>query len=296
MAGKFLILALGLVPVVAKAEWVKTDVRDEMRGTNTTLYSQEVPPIDGLGPNLTLRVFDKNDGAPGVMLNLSKGAAEGCPVPEPGRQTCDLQARFDEGEVQGISFATKDGKSLMPTGLGAFSGAVLNAKVFYIELPIDGTRMQYRYDLSGLNVKYNPGPEISILGFVIGNAYSAEKPGLKISRGAGNHVCYSGENLSGAFQGSVVSKATLCFYKDVFYQAIVVPGTKASYASGYKYLTSKFGKPDPEGIYPSWPDDGDKLISRSVREASYFALQKNRYDYPFIITDEAWSLMAPEFK
>lgn len=283
---------VGLTPMAASAGWTKTILKDEMRATNTVMYTQEVLPIRGQGPKLILRVFDKNDGAPTAMLDIDSGRADGCP--EPALQTCDLQARFDDGEVQGLSFATKDGKSLIPANLGAFSGAVLNATALYIEIPIGGSFAQYRYDLAGIDVKYTPGPSVSLMGFDLGVAYPEKRPDLKVSRNTGDHVCYTGENVKGVFAGVTVSKASLCFYKNIFYQALVTPGSKNSYIEGYKYFVGRFGKPDPDGIYPTWPADSDKLIKRSVREASYFAVEKNRYDYPFIITDEAWKLMIPK--
>lgn len=294
MALRILGLAIGLIPLMASASWLKTDLQDEMRGTSTVMYSQEVAPIRGEGPKLILRVFDNGDGAPGAMLELESGIADGCPSPEEGRQTCDLQVRFERGSVQAVSFASKEGKSFMPTSMGAFSGAVMNAKFLYVEIPIDKTNVQYRYDLTGIDAKYTPSPTIALMGFEIGSSYIGQRPNLQISRQDGDEVCYAGKNLAGVFKGVVVEKATLCFYKDVFYEALIVPGSKASYAAGYKLMTEKFGKADPDGIYPSWPDDKDKLINRNVREASFFSLGSIRYDYPFIITDEAWSLMVPK--
>ncbi|BDM23611.1 hypothetical protein KMS_R33680 [Pseudomonas sp. LRP2-20] len=294
MAGKILGLCVGFVPIMANAGWMKTDLPDEMRGTSAAMYSQEASPVRGEGPSLDLRVFDKGDGAPGVMLELKSATADDCPSREEGKQTCNLQVRFENGAVQSVSFASKDGKSFIPTSMGAFSGAVINAKFLYVEIPVDKFNLQYRFDLTGIDVEYKPGPSISILGFEIGSAYPGRKPDLPVSSEARGDICYSGEQLQGVFKGVVVAKATLCFYNDVFYQALVVPGTKASYTAGFKFLTEKFGKTDPDGIYPSWPDEGDKLITRNVREASYFSVGKIRYDYPFIISDEAWSLMVPK--
>lgn len=290
--GRMVLLLLGVMPLVASAEWAKTAVEDEMRSSSTLMYSQEVEPIRGQGPKLALRVFDKDDGAPTAMLSVGSGRVDGCP--EPDLHSCDLQMRFDEGEVKEISFASQDGKNLIPTRVGAFAGAILSSKIFYIEIPVNGSTAQYRYELAGINVKYAPGPNISVMGFELGSAYPGRKPNLEVSRSEGEHICYSGDNVKNAFAGATASKATLCFYKDVFYRALIVPGVKASYKAGYKYLVDRFGKPDPDGIYPSWPNDSDKLIQRSVREAAYFAVEKNRYDYPFIITDEAWDLVIPK--
>ncbi|KPA87080.1 hypothetical protein PF66_06425 [Pseudomonas asplenii] len=285
-------LLLSLVPLASNADWAKTPLRDEMRAIESLMYSQESSPILGQGPKLTLSVFDKNDGFPAVMLSIETGVVDGCP--EQGLQTCDLQARFDNGEVRGLSFATRDGKRLTPTNSGAFSGAVIASKILYIELPIGGSIAQYRYELRGLEAKYIAEPSISFMGFELGGSYPEQKPNMEASGGEDGHTCYSGKNIQNVFSGVSVSKVTLCFYNDVFYQAFIVPGSKQAYAVGFSYLSKKFGKVDPDGVYPSWPADTGKLIRKNVRSASYLSVGKNKYDDAFIITDEALSLRVPK--
>lgn len=274
------------------AEWVKSEVKDEMRGSVTMVFSQTAKPMNGGGPNATLMVLDKKDGKPGVVLHLEDGKVKGCPKPD--ESLCNASIKFDDGKVREELFASDDGRQLIPTQVVAFAGSVARAKQVFVELNVSGigTR-QYKFDSGALDLSIDEGKQLALLGYQLGKRYPDVGPPLQKAKSEGLDVCYVGDNLSGVLGSEKMQKSTLCFFDGFFYSAVVIPGTKAGYNSGAKYLTSVFGKPDPDGIYPSWPNRGGKLLDTDTRRASYFSIGKKSYSEPFIIADEIISPFVP---
>ncbi|HDS1700950.1 hypothetical protein [Pseudomonas sp. BP7] len=287
------ILLSCVFPISANAGWERSEINDEMRSTSTTMYRQGAVPIGGGGPTLNLIIFDKGDGAPSAMLGLAGASVEGCPKKD--MATCDVPVRFDVGAVNEVPFGTRDSRNLVPELSVAFVGSILGSKVMYVELPVLGIKHQYKYDLSELPVKYDPNPKISILGFELGKSYPVRDLDIPVTREVGDHVCYAGKSAKNALGDAPAAKVNLCFYRGVFYQAIVTPGSKGSYDAGFRYFNSKFGQPDRDGLMPSWPKT-EKVISKFVVTASYFELKKNDYTREFIVTDEAWRLLIPKLE
>ncbi|QZP24480.1 hypothetical protein [Pseudomonas mosselii] len=126
------ILVLSILPTICQAGWVSSEIKDEMRSSSTQMYTQEASPINGSGPKLTVRVFDKGDGAPSAMLDLSRARVEGCP--ERGETTCELEVRFGDGTVKKVLFSTEDGKQFIPTEMGAFFGALYHGDKLFVEM------------------------------------------------------------------------------------------------------------------------------------------------------------------
>lgn len=288
------ILVLSILPTICQAGWVSSEIKDEMRSSSTQMYTQEASPINGSGPKLTVRVFDKGDGAPSAMLDLSRARVEGCP--ERGETTCELEVRFGDGTVKKVLFSTEDGKQFIPTEMGAFFGALYHGDKLFVEMHVDGYPYQYRFTLDRLPTKYDQHPDIEILGFKLGSKYEAERPTLEASKVDGDKECFWGENTQDVFKGTKVEKVSICFYKGVFYQAIITPGNQAAYQAGYSLVVKAFGKPDPDGVYPRWPDDKDLRINRNIRSAAYMAIKKGDYKAPFLITDDSWDLLVPASK
>lgn len=294
MVVRFSMVFLLVVPAVCHAAWVHSEIKDEMRSSSIQMYTQEASPLNGSGPKLTIRVFDKGDGAPSAMLDLSGARVDGCP--ERGETTCELEVRFGDGGVKKALFSTEDGKQFIPTEMGAFFGAVYHGDKLFVEMHVDGYPYQYRYTLDSLPTKYDQNPQIEILGFKIGSKYEKERPALENNKVNGDTECFWGENTQDVFKGANVGKVSMCFYKGVFYQAIVTPGNKAAYQAGYNQMMKAFGKPDPDGVYPSWPDDKDLRINRNIRSAAYMTPTKGDYKAPFLISDDSWDLLVPDPK
>jgi len=228
------------------------------------------------------------------MLDLSGARVDGCP--EQGEATCELEVRFGDGAVKKTLFSTEDGKRFIPTEMGAFFGAVYHGDKLFVEMHVDGYPYQFRYTLDSLPIKYDQRPEIEILGFKIGSRYEKERPSLEKSKVNGDQECFWGENTQDVFRGTTVGNVSMCFYKGVFYQAIITPGNKSSYQAGYSLMMKAFGKPDPDGVYPHWPDDKDLRISRNIRTAAYMTSKKGDYQAPFLISDQSWDLLVPDSK
>lgn len=288
------VLALSILPSISQAEWVSSEIKDEMRSSSVKVHTINSKPINGSGPSLTLRVIDKGDGDPGAMLDLARARVDDCP--ERGEKTCDLELKFGDGSVKKIMFATDDGQKFIPTEMGAFFGAVFHGEKLFVEMHVDGYPYQYHFTLDPLPVQYTPGPEIEVAGFKIGSKYEKDRPDLDRVKSDAGDECFSGKNVKNVIDGATFESVSMCFYKGAFYQAIITPGTKAAYQSGYKKMVKAFGKPDPDGIYPSWPDDKDLMISRNPRSAAYFTVGKGNYNHPFIISDESWTLLVPDPK
>ncbi len=284
------LLALGIFPIHANAEWTRSVVTDEMRQTQTVIHSNTVSPLNGTYPELSLQVMDSGDGRPTVIFQLERGIANECLKNED--RSCELNVRFDNGLVKSLSFAAKDGV-IIPTRNGAFTGAVVSASVLYIEVPVGGTTSQYKYDLQGLEVNLSKEPVVTLLGFNLGETYPLKRPALEVSKTEGKKICYSGEGVTDVFPEVAVKEVTLCFYNDVFYLAIVDPGSKKSYDAGKKLMVKYFGKADPDSLHPSWPDNKGRLIEKNVKSAFYFGFKEADYSQPFIIRDDSFELLVP---
>ncbi|WP_434606775.1 hypothetical protein J3P80_08895 [Pseudomonas sp. D2-30] len=287
------ILGLGsMIASLAHAEWMKSEIKDEMRGTSTIVFSQTSSPLAGDGPSVTLMVLDDKDGKPGVVFNLNSGRTEGCPAAD--NSFCNVNVKFDEGKITEELFATTDGKQLIPSQVVAFAGSVSIAKKLFIEVELQGVgTRQYKFIVGDLDIPVDRTPSVKLLGYELGRKYSDVPSPLKKVKANGLDVCYEGEGLTGLFSAEPVNKATLCFFNGVFYSAVIIPGTKASYVSGEKYLTKIFGKPDPEALYPSWPNKGDNLLNKNTKRAAYFTFSPNSYYDPLVITDEIVSPLVP---
>lgn len=291
------IAALVLAPWLAssaQAEWHKSEIKDEMRGKVTTVLSQTVSPISGVGPDLALTVLDHRDGKPGVLLRIEEGAVDGCPTTD--NSHCEVSIKFDDGDVSKDSFATDDGQSLIPLRMVAFVGTAINAKVLFVEIKIKsfGVR-QYKFAVGGLDVSVDRSPALKIFGYELGKSYPDHSLPLKVKRSEGSHVCYEGEGVEGVFGKEKTQQVTMCFYRGVFYSALVTPGSKQSYKEGVKLISAAFGKQEHDSTYPQWPDDGDSVLTKSTKRAAYFSFEKNKYDDPFIISDDVISPLAPSF-
>lgn len=289
------ILVLNVIfPMYAVAEWVRSVEIDEMRQTETVINSNTVSPLNRARPDLSLHMIDGGGGSHTVIFELERGVVDGCSKDE--TRLCDLDVRFDEGSVKSLSFASTDGVTFIPTDNGAFAGAVVNASVLYIEVSVGGVINQYKYDLKGLDVDFSTGPLVTFLGFNLGERYPDKRPTLEVSKTQGNEVCYSGEEVREVLAEAVVKKVTLCFYKDFFYRATIVPGDKKSYDAVYRLMVKYFGKPDPDALYPRWPDDKDKLVGKNVKSAFYLTFDKANYNMGFIVTDDSVDLLVPDEK
>jgi len=288
-----LIIAAPWTILQAKADWMKSEVKDEMRGRSITVISQTASPNYGAGPKATLTVLDKNDGKPGVVLTLESGRTKGCPGT--GGSYCKVNIKFDDGMVSEELFATDDGKRLFPSKVVAFVGTITKSKNLFVEVTLEeyGT-LQYKFPVLGLDVSLDRGPVLKILDYKVGEKYAEVGHPLVKSKTEGLDICYVGNDVEGVFGAGRVKTATLCFYDGVFYSAIIIPGTKLAFNSGVKYLNSVFGKPDPDAVYPSWPNDGDKLLKASTKSVAYLTFGKNTYGDPFIISDEIISPLVPE--
>ncbi|MGA5718106.1 hypothetical protein ACPCWF_05675 [Pseudomonas atacamensis] len=287
-----LLAGMTFAPLV-NAEWVRSEVRDEMRGSVTIVFSQTAKPADGGGPSATLMVMDKKDGKPGVVLHVEDGKVKGCPAPD--GSLCSASIKFDDGKVREELFASDDGRQLIPTQVVAFAGSVVRAKQLFVELKVSGVgTRQYKFDSGALDLSIDEGRPLTLLGYQLGKKYPDVGPPLERTKGEGLDACYTGDNLPNVLGPEKMQKSTLCFFDGFFYSAVVIPGTKAGYASGVKYLTSVFGKPDPDGVYPSWPNRGGKLLDTDTRRASYFSIGKTTYTEPFIIADEIISPFVPQ--
>ena len=290
------VAALVLAPWLASsahAEWQKSEIKDEMRGKTTSVFSVTSSPIAGSGPDVTLMVLDKNDGLPGVVLVVKEGRTEGCP--EADGSYCSVNVKFDDGKVREESFSTAEGTHLVPSEVVAFAGTLTKASNLFLEVNLKHYGLlQYKFSVKGLDVLVDRSPKIKVLGFELGEAYPNLDIPLIRSKVSGSDICYAGENVEGVFGPGKAKKVHMCFYDNVFYSAIITPGTKPTYVTGVKYLNSVFGKPDPDSTYPTWPNNGDKVISRSTKRASYLTFGKNRYEDPFIIADEVISPLVPE--
>ncbi|NNA99209.1 hypothetical protein [Pseudomonas gessardii] len=277
----------------AQAEWQKSEIKDEMRGKSTSVFSLTSSPISGSGPDVTLMVLDKNDGQPGVVFSVKDGRTEGCPTAD--SSYCNVNVKFDDGKVLAENFSTAEGTHLVPSEVVAFAGTITKARNLFLEVDLKQYGLlQYKFSVKGLDIFIDRSPKVKVLGFELGEAYPNLDIPLTKSKVNGMDVCYAGENIEGVFGPGKAEKVHMCFYDNVFYSAIVTPGTKPTYVAGVKYLNSVFGKPDPDSIYPSWPNTGDKVIRRSTKRASYLTFEKNKYGLPFIISDEVISPLVPE--
>lgn len=277
----------------AQAEWQKSEIKDEMRGKTTSVFSLTSSPISGSGPDVTLMVLDKNDGLPGVVFLVKNGRAEGCPTAD--NSYCSVNVRFDDGKVIAENFSTAEGTHLIPSGVVAFAGTITKASNLFLEVDLKQYGLlQYKFSVKGLDVLIDRSPKVNVLGFELGEAYPNLDIPLAKSKVNGADVCYTGKNVEGVFGVGKVEQVHMCFYNSVFYSAIVTPGSKPTYVAGVKYLNSVFGKPAPDSIYPSWPNTGDKVIKRSTKSASYLTFEKGKYGLPFIISDEVISPLVPE--
>ncbi|WP_421547355.1 hypothetical protein [Pseudomonas sp. QD4] len=289
-------LALTFAPWLvssAQAEWKKSEIKDEMRSETTTVFRQTEMPISGTGPEVTLMILDKDDGHPGVVLSLDKGKADGCPSLD--SSFCKVSVKFDEGKVREENFSTDDGVHLVPTQVVSFAGTVTKAKRLFIEVDVKGYGpLQYKFQIEGLAVRIDRSPRIKIYGYELGESYPNLEISLQQTKSEGLDVCYSGSDVAGVVGDVKVKKINICFYNGVFYTALIIPGTKSSYEAIVKYLKSEFGKPDPDRTYPSWPDDGDKVINRSTKRAAYVTFGKNRFGDFFVISDDIVDPLIPE--
>lgn len=290
------VAALVLVPwlaLPAQAEWQKSEIKDEMRGKTTSVFSLTSSPISGSGPDITLMVLDKNDGLPGVVFSVKDGRTEGCPTA--GDSYCSVNVRFDDGKVLAENFSTAQGTHLVPSEVVAFAGTITKASNLFLEVDLKQYGLlQYKFSVKGLDVLIDRSPKVKVLGLELGEAYPNLDIPLAKSKVNGVDICYTGKNVEGVFGPGKAEQVHMCFYDGVFYSAIVTPGSKPTYVAGVKYLNSVFGKPDPDSIYPSWPNTGDKVIKRSTKSASYLTFEKNRYGDPFILSDEVISPLVPE--
>ncbi|MFJ2456734.1 hypothetical protein ACIOWK_34435 [Pseudomonas protegens] len=277
----------------AHAEWQKSEIKDEMRGKTTSVFSLTASPVSGAGPDVTLMVLDKNDGLPGVVLAVKEGQAEDCPTAD--SSYCNVSVKFDGGKITEESFSTTEGTHLVPSKVVAFAGTITKANNLFLEVNLKHYGLlQYKFSVKGLEVRVDRSPNVRVLGFELGVEYPNIDIPLTVSRTNGLDICYAGDNVEGVFGPGKTKQVHMCFYGGVLYRVIATPGTKSAYTAGVKYLSSVFGKPDPESIYPSWPDNGDKVIERSTKKASYLTFEKNRYGDPFIISDEVISPLIPE--
>lgn len=290
------VAALVLVPwlaLPAQAEWQKSEIKDEMRGKITSVFSLTSSPISGSGPDITLMVLDKNDGLPGVVFSVKDARTEGCPTA--GDSYCSVNIRFDDGKVLAENFSTAQGSHLVPSEVVAFAGTITKASNLFLEVNLKQYGLiQYKFSVKGLDVLIDRSPKVKVLGLELGEAYPNLDIPLAKSKVNGVDICYTGKNVEGVFGPGKAEQVHMCFYDGVFYSAIVTPGSKPAYVAGVKYLNSVFGKPDPDSIYPSWPNTGDKVIKRSTKSASYLTFEKNRYGDPFILSDEVISPLVPE--
>lgn len=292
---KAVVLSLALcVSDHAAAEWQESSVKDEMRGKTTAVFVQSVKPINGAGPTIRLTVLDSGDGRPGVVINVEGDVVDKCPAQDSAY--CEANVKFDDGEIDDGSFASKDGTSLIPMKVVAFAGTIAASKTLYLELELKKNgRTQYKIDTAGLKVKIAE-TTITVHGFEMGKSYAGEKLGLREKKTAGDRSCYEVVDSGPVMGDSKAKDARLCFFKDVFYSASVTPGSKAAYESGKAYLSSVLGKPDPDGIYPSWPNNGDKVLDKATKSAFYMNIKKNDYASSFLITDDIVDPLVPADK
>lgn len=272
---------------VASADWHKETIKDEMRGTARAVYLTEARPLDGTSPSIQLRVVEDPDGRHGVIFSPEGAMFETC------SSLCDVEFRFDDGKVRKISFSSKDGRFAVPTESVSFAGAIKLSKYLFIEFALaGGKKAQYKFEVSGLPIDVNVGPEVNVIGYVLGRRYAEDEISLKKYRDANGVACYSGGDNQKPFGTKTVEKVSLCFSGGYFQTALITPGNKSSYAEGVAFLTKTLGPAEKDSFMPRWPDRGDKLIDRQTKNATYFSSSKNDYKSQFILSDGVSELLA----
>lgn len=281
--------ALLVVVTNASAEWVKQDIKDEMRGTTKTAYLVEADPVSGQGPTVSLRVIEEADGKIGVIFSAEKNTKfASC-----GDSLCDIEFRFDDSAVQKRLFVSKGGAYRLPVDVASFAGALQLSTHLYIEFYYDlENKYQYMFDIAELPVSVSRVPSIVISGFELGKKYSEDEISLKKYRGGEGESCYSGGDQDRPFGAQKVSKISLCFSSGYFRTALIDPGSKAAYAEGVSFLSKSFGSMDKDSIMPAWPRDDGKLLRMNTKSASYFSSSKKDYTSTFIISDGVADLLA----
>ncbi|WP_085708267.1 MULTISPECIES: hypothetical protein [unclassified Pseudomonas] len=278
-------------PAYASAEWQQSSVTDEMREKTTAVFTQVAKPIDGKGPSVEISVIDNADGRPGAVIFLDGGVPDNCPVKDSAY--CEINVKLGSGAVEKMRFTPADKSRLIPQKSTAFVGSLKLASTMYVEIDIKnvGPR-QYKFQTGGLPVAVDRSPNLTVHGFDLGQEYKGDKPGLTQLRVNGSDICYQVSDGGDSLGNGRFQDARLCFFEDVFYQAILSKGESGSYEAGKKYLISVFGKPDTDSVYPSWPNDGDKVIVKSTKRASYMpGLKKS--DGLFLIYDDIVSSLVP---
>lgn len=287
VVASFFLIAAGS----ASAGWERVVAKDEMRGKSIVSYTQTVPAITGSTARLQVSVLENANGNPGVIFNVVGAMPQRC---DDGTKLCDVPVKFDKGSVEKELFVI-DGSSLTPTHNLAFLAAMIAAKTLFIEVSLaDGGRVQYKLDTAGLDLGVEKKPELSLMGFELGGQSATLPDGMKKYSEQGADICYSSENVSGVFGQGSVKSVSLCFYEGVLYLASIVPGSKAAYTEGVKFLDAKFGPYDKSDVYPRWPRDSGKVIDTNTRSATFLSIGKVDYNTSFMISDDVVSRFVPK--
>ncbi|MDH0892897.1 MULTISPECIES: hypothetical protein [unclassified Pseudomonas] len=275
------------------AEWKRAKLNDEVRNVSSDHYSVQASPINGVGPALAINIFDDKSGSPKATLKTFNASILDCKA-EVDVSTCNISYKLDEGKVIDEVFYLVSADMLVPSKTVELAGAIAKSKSLYIEIPTKaGGKLQYKFSTSGLTIEVNRYPKVSISGYTLGERYTDLGTDLALTSQKGNSTCYDIKNPSGVLGAAKVSSATLCFVDQVFYMALVQPGTKKSYDSISSFLDKVFGSRDKDLIYPRWPKD-DARVSLVTRNASYFTFVKNSYTDFFMISDEIESKFLSE--
>jgi len=277
----------------AFAGWESHDIKDDLRGITSVHHVIKSGPVDGSEPIIEVRVISESKKPAGIIIASHSDRFASC---ADGR--CKIPVRFDEGDVHDISFAQAENGSLIPEESGVFAGALSSATELRAEIKFkDGSTHQYKVDVSGLDVDLPEPPELMILGYTLGSSYAGSEPNMPKSVADGDRSCYKPEGVTKAFGTQPVNQAVLCFYRGIFYSALIVPGSKSAYAEGIKFLNAALGKPDSDSVYPTWPASSGKRISYASRSAFYLSTgDTKKYESPFIITDDSVGLLVKTTK
>lgn len=269
---------------MAAAEWKVVSSKDEMRDISYVSYINTADLVRGEGVPIFMAVVDKGDGKPGAMFHAQSGRIPNCR--EEKTRYCNLELRFNNGDINEVQFFQDDDGSLTPTQLVSFVGTLTFADVLYIELPMaNGLKAQYRFNTATLPAVVARSPKITLLGYDLGMNYRGKEPSLPKQVQPDGRNCYKGTNQK-VLDGASYSEVTLCFYKGIFYSAILRPGNKAAYAEGEKYLTNIFGQEDTNSLLRKWPASSGKVVETNTRSAIHLVVNSGDLNAPFIISDD----------